>query len=831
MGAFLIWYATVTALGLLAWPLVFRLLPGLPDRGYSLSRTLGLLLVGYVYWMLVSVGILNNSPGGALAAALVVGGLSLWAQANRSPSDPTLRAWVSQNRALIIGVETLFLLAFAVWAVVRAYNPDILYTEKPMELAFINGVRRSEVFPPLDPWLSGYSISYYYFGYVLVAMLADLGGTASEVAFNLGIALLFALTVVTSYGMVYNLVAASRETPAARHRLAASALIGPLLVAVIGNLAGLLDLLRGYRLLPQGFWTWLDIIDLNGPLETATWPPSRAGWWWWRASRVIHDRDIAGVSIGLQPIDEFPFFSFLLGDMHPHVLALPFAVLALGLAFNALYQREELTWRQIGLYVVAFGGLAFLNTWDLPIYLFVLLGALLLRQMRAAGSAGMPGLLRPLLMAVAIAAAGLLAYLPWLLSFGSQAGGILPNAFYPTRLQQLVVMFGPFFVILIWFLADGLIRGRFRFDWATGATAAVGLLVVLVTLMALMGALALRTDPSAPVILLSSTGLYTDGMTPETIAALMPQAARMVISHRLTRPFTALFLTALLAVTVASLLPQPRREVAAAKDDPESDPATPSTAFVLWMILTGLMLVLGPEFVYLRDNFGQRLNTIFKFYYAAWLLFALASAYALHILAGHMRPIGRAVLGVVSVALIAAGLVYTVYGLLTKTNDFTRPPDQPPTLDGLAYFRHSNPAEYEAILWLGQNAAPGEIVVEAVGGAYTGYARVSSMTGLQTVIGWANHERQWRGDRFDEYAAGREEHVREIYNTNSMTRTLELLRHYDVTYIFVGSLERSPEFASAAGLEKFDRAFTAVYRDGPIVIYRVDRPLVEEAAP
>ncbi|GAB4481227.1 MAG: DUF2298 domain-containing protein [Anaerolineae bacterium] len=831
MEAFLIWYAIVTALGLLAWPLIFRLLPGLPDRGYSFSRTLGLLLVGYVYWVLVSLGILNNSPGGALAATMIIGGLSLWAQMRRAPSDPTLRAWASQNRALIIGVEALFLLAFAAWAVVRAYNPDILYTEKPMELAFVNGVRRSEVFPPQDPWLSGYSISYYYFGYVLVAMLADLGGTASGVAFNLGIALLFALTVVSSYGMVYNLVAANRETATARRRLAVSALIGPLLAAVIGNLAGLLDLLRGYRLLPQGFWTWLDIIDLNGPLETATWPPSRAGWWWWRASRVIHDRDIAGVSIGLQPIDEFPFFSFLLGDMHPHVLALPFAVAALGLAFNALRQREELAGAQIGLYVVAFGGLAFLNTWDLPIYLFVLLGALLLRQRWAAGSPGKPGLLRPLLTAVGIAAAGLLAYLPWLLSFGSQAGGILPNVFFPTRLQQLLVMFGPFFVILIWFLADGLIRGRFRFDWATGVTAAVGLLVMLATLMVLMGVLALRTAPSASAILLSSTGLYTDGMTPETVAALVPQAVQMVISHRLARPLTALFLTALIAVTAACLLPRGQQGDALHEHAPEADPANLSTAFVLWMILTGLMLVLGPEFVYLRDNFGQRLNTIFKFYYAAWLLFALASAYALHTLSARQRAAGQAALIVVSAALIAAGLIYTIYGLATKTNDFTRPPDQPPTLDGLDFFRRTNPAEYEAILWLSQNAAPDEIVLEAVGGAYTGYARVSSMTGLQTVIGWANHERQWRGSRFDEFAAGREEHVREIYNTSSLPRALELLRQYDVTYIFVGSLERSPEFASSAGVEKFERVLTAVYRNGPVAIYRVDRPLIEEAAP
>ena len=69
--------------------------------------------------------------------------------------------------------------------------------------------------------------------------------------------------------------------------------------------------------------------------------PTRSGWWWWRASRVIHDLDPNGNTMGVQPIDEFPGFSFLLGDMHPHVLALPFVLLALALALNALIKGRR----------------------------------------------------------------------------------------------------------------------------------------------------------------------------------------------------------------------------------------------------------------------------------------------------------------------------------------------------------------------------------------------------------------------------------------------------------------------------------------------------------
>lgn len=80
------------------------------------------------------------------------------------------------------------------------------------------------------------------------------------------------------------------------------------------------------------FWSWLDMKELSQPpVEPFGWFPDRY-LWWWRASRVIQDYDIVG---GFREvIDEFPFFSFLLGDLHPHVLAIPFGLLAVSVALN-----------------------------------------------------------------------------------------------------------------------------------------------------------------------------------------------------------------------------------------------------------------------------------------------------------------------------------------------------------------------------------------------------------------------------------------------------------------------------------------------------------------
>ena len=129
MMAFISWYLIVTLFGWLAWPLAFRLLPGLPDRGYTISRALGLLLVGYVFWLLTSLGLLYNTTGGIMFSALIILGLALWAYLSLPDKEEGLLTWLKDHIRLVIASEVLFLIAFAAWAVVRAYNPEISGTE------------------------------------------------------------------------------------------------------------------------------------------------------------------------------------------------------------------------------------------------------------------------------------------------------------------------------------------------------------------------------------------------------------------------------------------------------------------------------------------------------------------------------------------------------------------------------------------------------------------------------------------------------------------------------------------------------------------------------
>ena len=265
--------AAVALFGLVGLPLSFRLFGNLPDHGYAFARPLGLLLTGYLLWLGGSLGFWQNNVSATLVAMCVVLGVGLWLYFSRQRRDDvSLFAWLRGHWTYVLSVELLFGLALVGWTVYKAHNPNIETAggEKWMEIAFVNATLRSGSFPPQDPWLSGFGISYYYFGYVLMAMVTRLSGLRSTVAYNLFVPGLFALTVSGAFSLVYNLVVgrlqSSHGAPSNRPVAGSGVLyglLGAVFVGVIGNLEGLLEVLHSRGLLPAGFWQWLDIKDIN----------------------------------------------------------------------------------------------------------------------------------------------------------------------------------------------------------------------------------------------------------------------------------------------------------------------------------------------------------------------------------------------------------------------------------------------------------------------------------------------------------------------------------------------------------------------------------------
>jgi YYY domain-containing protein len=831
MTAFLTWYFLVTLLGWLTFPLMFALFPALADRGYALSRAAGMLIWGYVFWLFASLGIAQNDSGGIILALIVIVALSGWSLVNRQSSTVNRKSelvnFLKSNIPLLLTTEILFLVAFAFLAFVRSANPELNGTERPMELAFINAILRSPTFPPQDPWLSGYAISYYYFGYVMTAMLARLSGIPGSMAHNLMTSLIFALGAIGSYGILYNLLAEADRRPktedgeiANRKSSILISLLAPLFLLLVANFEALLEVLHRLGLFwtkdatgqyTSAFWTWLDMKELSQPpIEPFQFAPDRY-LWWWRASRVIQDYDMQGNH--LEVIDEFPFFSFLLGDLHPHVLAIPFGLLAIAVALHLflggwrgeinlpLGMKLHITYTGFLFSAILLGGLAFLNTWDILIAAALLVGSYVFWRAREDGW-NWERLEDLFVLGLPLGFFSILLYFPFYLGFSSQAGGILPNIMYVTRGAHLWVMWGTLLIPILAYLAHARTQysGDEKPNWKFALTLGLGFTLLLWAFSWLIGWIGSLVEPDFVGGFLASQGM--------TASELFSAASL----RRLAHIASLVTLLAVLIPTLAYLFPRsPITTDQLPNESADHRSLNTSHAFVLLLLLLGGILILAPEFVYLRDQFGYRINTIFKFYYQAWMLWSLAAAFAVAWLFQNLKLAWNVGFRILTALVIFAGLLYPALGLMTKTENFN--PTFGFTLDDFDRVRRENPDEAAAIEFL--QTVPNGVVAEAIGGSYRSeFARVATYTGLQNVLGWPGHESQWRGGA--EPQGTRQEDIVNLYTTPYWDVAQTVIDRYDIRYVFVGTTEYA---SMPVKEEKFRAHLKVIFQQGNVTVY------------
>ena len=796
----LAWLLVIELIGLLAFPLAFFLFAKLPDRGYSLAKVLGLLLAAYLLWIVGLTGVAPNSAP-TIAAILLVGAIVFgWLYYRRWPE---LEEFVKSQWRYILIIEGLFLAVFLVWAFVISEAPGINHTEKPMDFAFLTSILQSSSFPPEDPWLSGHSISYYYFGHFIMALPMKLAGIASNVGYNLALASIPSLLAVGSFGLTYNLV---RLTGGSFRAATLFGLAAPFLIILAGNLEGGLEFVQVRGWGGEGFWQWVGIKGLDGSPGSGLFPDSN--WWWWRATRVI-DTLIGGTSLDYT-ITEFPFFSFLLGDLHSHVLNLPFLVLVLALALNLFVTNEPVDHRWLAKHPwqsasisLSLGALAFVNSWDFPVYAAIFSGVAFVKAYSyevPKGYAGecssiegdMRSLGRPLLSTglflFPVLAASVFLFLPFYLTFSNQASGILPYVGSGTRpLHFLLVMGLPSLLGLglLWRLLYSQPRPVLREAPA----------IVLILVIALVPLLAW-------LVLAATWGTLTQGV--DSLAATLGIRTLTVVPG-----LAVAGLAGYVAISLAGR--------AAGKDRKENE----ALAFLVLLLAAAAYLLSGAELFHLADFFGNRMNTVFKVYYQAWLLLGIAGAYGLYYCYSRFSPLpvrGKFVQlawACAAALLLVVALYYPVGATLDRTGLFGPNHDfKENTLDGLAYISASHPAEYSAIQWLRDEAEQGRIV-EAVGDDYSEYGRVSAATGRSTVLGWKGHEHQWRGTA--ELFLGREEDVARIYQNPDPLIVVRLLAYYDVRYVYLGHRERAKYGVSEPA--SVDGVLETIYERDDVVIY------------
>ena len=791
---FLTWLIAIELIGIVALPIVYYLTPWLPDRGYSLAKPVALLLVFYPLWLLASTPFIPNSTLTIWLILVALIAVSVWLF-RRYRSE--IVSFYKREQSTLIIMEAVFIIVFSIWVLLKIYDPSINHTEQPMDFAFLNAAASSQHFPPQDPWLAGESVSYYYLGYLVFGGISRLAEVPTSIGYNLALATVAGMAATVIFGLAYNMV-----------RLAGGRLVSALitgsaaifLLLGIANLVSSLELVRAGGGGTPGFWEWVDIKDLDGPQQSSEWYPTETGWWWWRATRVIDT--VEDGSSKDYTITEFPFFSFLLGDLHPHVMSLPFVLAWLGLMLNFIVSPIRLGMRWglpgyntlISLVIMGLflGALAFINFVDIAVFGAAFVGITAIkgysqgRSIWHGLSAGLTVTAPVLVLAVAL-------YLPFYFSFQSQASGVLPVDEYVTRPFHFFMIWGLFLAIVVPFLLC-----------ETAALARQG------NGLRRIGAIAVAlTIALLPWMVWS---VFWD--FPETISIVWGRLIHIL----------PIALLATLAIYGALLRARASANANGAEEGTRQGAL--ALTFALAMAALALLLIMGPELFRILDLFNNRMNTVFKLSYQAWALFAVVGAFALYYIVSRfngMNPVLRLAAygwaGVVAVGLLAS-FYYPLAAAYTKSSS----PSGNAILDGLAYIEASNPSERFGIQWLKDNAGADDRIVEAVGDSYSEYGRISSSTGIPTVLGWKFHEEQWRGSR--KLFEGREEDVRALYQTANLEEARGILDKYQINYVIVGPREMAKY--GSDGLSKFEELGELVFPSpidsidpGEILIYRV----------
>lgn len=677
------WLLILELVSLALMPLALVIFRHLPDGGYLLTKPLALLAIAYPVWLGATVGVFDFTRGtvlGVVALLVVAGAAAAYFRRGE------LMDYVRRHRRAILAGEALFLAVFLAFYFVRMANPDLWHParggEKPMDFAYLNAVVRSTELPAYDPWLSGGYLNYYYFGQFMTASLIKATGIVPEVAYNLAVPLFFALTVGAAASIGYNLAEVARRRLRRRPgggRLGPggpimAGLLAVAMVTILGNLDAVDQMVD--RLSAVSDWHLGSSVPLlsgvvgaiGGIKEVVFGGAELPPFDYWRPSRMMPPQ----ISI-----TEFPYFTFLFADLHAHLMALPFDVLALALAFvlvatprarqgNRLFILDG-SWLLLAVLALVVGSLRWINSWDYPPFLIFSVAAIFLGERAREGRLTGAALARGAIKAVVLAALSFAFFLPFHRHYHLFYAGLHKTA-ETTPLRQYLAHFG-LFMFLAWSLLafllyrnlrnwsllrqaarseGGILGAIWRVYGSAGGVPLYGLLMgmgavviagsllqvfitgdhrllawALVAMVALTVAawavvMSLPASPARPLAVAFGAGALAAG------GVILVMALGGLAVHSQFVVFSMILL--LLAVSFLAW-----REVSTPRAD------APVRLFVLAMLGLAFGLSAGVDVVTL-DGDINRMNTVFKFYLHIWVLLALAGSFAAWYLLAVLRP-------------------------------------------------------------------------------------------------------------------------------------------------------------------------------------------------
>ncbi len=767
------WWLGMLAAGMTFFPLSYASFNRMNDGGYVIAKALGVEALAWLVWFLASIKVLRFTSSSAyicmaVCAVLNYGLYFLWCKRNeRIPFEGIDNKKVSR----ILYHELLFLLVFIIFCYIRSFRVTISNdTEKYMDFGFLASIMNSDYMPAKDMWFSGEPINYYYFGIYVSGFLGKLAGTSAGYAYNLGLMTICSIGFVQVYALVGDLLKfavaeydkrrigndhgfTGTRTAMADFCEHIGGMIGGFAVFIAGNMHYVL-----YRWIYPG-------IDIMAD-----------GYMYWFPSSTRFITDAKNANDGTL-IHEFPSYSFVLGDLHPHVTDIINVLLVVAVLFGFLLSRKERMEkaREEGEYetisrsylikealnpmiiIASFliGIIRMTNTWDFPIY-FVVSGGVLCFSNAIVTGFKKDGLIVTAVHAVECIVISTLVSLPFTIHFDNMAAGVSISPYHSNPYELAVL-------------------------WALPISVCVGLYVIAVNRY--NSEAQAFVDGRAKKGKVRKTSEVDTGYIFNTLRNTGSDKSALEKKGDVNHFFSFIF----------------RQEL--------------SDLFILTIAACAAGLVLTCELIYVKDIYGGvhlRTNTMFKLGYQAFILFGIVMAYGITRMIMFNETKKQRRLSIVALFF----LVWTFFYFGNAANNYlfniTEGEKADRTLDsyeriikaernegyvGSEYTMESDERTKvlsDMINWVNDNTSSDAVIAQMTTTAYLNFATVSAYTGRQAVIGWSNHEWLWRNSGTLDYpqeVSDRVNAMHVLYTTDDENVARDIIYKYGIDYIYVGFTE------------------------------------------
>jgi uncharacterized membrane protein len=697
------------------------------DRGWLFSKSLGIFLTAWVFFVLNTAHIVSFIQRNCLIVTGLLIALNILAFFKLDMRE----IFRGVDLKLIAVEEAMFFVVFAVWVYIIGFKPEAYGTEKFMDYAFMTSMTRSLYMPFEDMWFSGESINYYYGGQYIAAWLVKASGIGVGVGYNIMRATVAAFSFVMPFSLCYQLISDRLQDDRKWARWAAG-LIGGWAVAFCGNVHYI----------------------LYGIIKELT--NSDYSYWFPDSTRYIgYDPDLPD-----KTIHEFPAYSTVLGDLHAHYINVMFVVCVTAIAYACVQKiAREIEAKKETLAVSA--------------------AEVASKEMSAQAAEGTA-------KSTSAPSAESAAKLP---AVKADWKVLLAEILRPE-------------IILI-----GIFTGVFKFTnyWDFPIYFVVcGSLIFFMNLRKyrddLTGFAIVMGGQAACAFLIGTVACLPFTLTFDQISTEIGFTHTHTVFYQfmvlwgLPIICTLFFITCLLIEQ--GKLPSVkgkgnRKAKAESKAGENRKPIAYPDLAALLLALCALGLIYMPEVIFVKDIYSgehYRANTMFKLTYQAFILFGMVMPY---VIIRTLTVVKKLWAQVVSMVLCFI-LLMTGGFIVRSTKDwFGNIMDRSlrVSTDASVFVDQSFPSDFEAIAWLNNTVSGRPVVLEAPGDSYTGYERVSVATGLPTVRGWYVHEWLWRSDT--DLLNERSADIETIYTGEDEQTVRDLIKKYNISYIYIGSLERS----------------------------------------